>query len=191
LSELFRGSLLIVEIQAKNDSEYTLLKGVASIYVDGSFISRSDVPTVSPQETFDSPLGYVLLGVHHSTIRIDPSIRITYHPRSKKINRSGFTCSYTFDQRITVVNTKATSSLSSIKIQIPVSENEKIVVHLLDPALQLPTVSKKGNTQRVCEERERSPRHRTEIDEEDGGIDPTLGAQVFSRGAPVQVRAGA
>ncbi|CAA7266068.1 unnamed protein product [Cyclocybe aegerita] len=40
----------------KNDSEYTFLRGVASIYVDGSFTSRSDMPAVSPQESFDCPL---------------------------------------------------------------------------------------------------------------------------------------
>ncbi|KAJ3504191.1 hypothetical protein NLJ89_g8067 [Agrocybe chaxingu] len=120
----------------KNDSEYTFLRGVASIYVDGSFISRSDVPAVSPQESFDCPLG------------IDPTIRITYHPRSKKINRSGFTrktCSYLFDQRVTVLNTKG-SAVSNLKIQeqVPVSEDSSITVNLLNPSLVLPHVNRKG-----------------------------------------------
>jgi len=35
------------------------LDGVASIYVDGSFISRSCIRSVRPQETFDCPLGSV------------------------------------------------------------------------------------------------------------------------------------
>lgn len=41
----------------ENTSQYTFLCGLASVYVDGSFISRSDVPAVSPQESFDCPLG--------------------------------------------------------------------------------------------------------------------------------------
>jgi hypothetical protein len=45
------------QAKIKNESEYTFLSGVASVYVDGSFISRSDVPAVSPQESFDCPLG--------------------------------------------------------------------------------------------------------------------------------------
>jgi hypothetical protein len=46
-----------VQAKIKNESEYTFLSGIASVYVDGSFISRSDVPAVSPQESFDCPLG--------------------------------------------------------------------------------------------------------------------------------------
>lgn len=41
----------------QNSSEYTLLPGRASIYVDGSFISRTSLKGVSPKETFDCPLG--------------------------------------------------------------------------------------------------------------------------------------
>ena len=61
------------------------------------------------------------------------------------------TCSYTYEQRITVVNTKSTTSLSSIKIQdqLPVSEDERIVVNLTNPPLHLPSVNKKGVVQPV------------------------------------------
>ena len=48
---------MLVQAKVKNESEYTFLSGIASVYVDGSFISRSDVPAVSPQESFDCPLG--------------------------------------------------------------------------------------------------------------------------------------
>jgi hypothetical protein len=43
----------------KNASDYTLLAGEASIYVNGSFVSGSDVPVVCPQESVYCPLGYV------------------------------------------------------------------------------------------------------------------------------------
>jgi len=50
-----------VHLQAKikNSSEYTFLPGESNVYVDQSFIARSDVPAVSPQEVFECPLGYV------------------------------------------------------------------------------------------------------------------------------------
>lgn len=50
---------LLTSIQAKikNASEYTLLPGKSSVYVDGSYISNSEVPLVSPDESFDCPLG--------------------------------------------------------------------------------------------------------------------------------------
>ncbi|KAF9032791.1 hypothetical protein BJ165DRAFT_768589 [Panaeolus papilionaceus] len=125
--------------QAKilNDSEFNLLKGPASIYVDGSFISRSELPGVSPQETFDCALG------------VDPAIRIVYHPRSKKVSRSGFprktTSTYTFEQRISITNNKA-DAISGLKIldQVPLSENETIAINMLNPALILSKPSKKG-----------------------------------------------
>ncbi|KAJ7480596.1 hypothetical protein FB451DRAFT_1556197 [Mycena latifolia] len=119
-----------INARITNASEYTLLAGTASVYVDGSFISRSHVPPVSPKESFDCPLG------------VDPSIRITYHPVIKKLSRSGFytkTATHVFSQRITVFNTKSIAA-ERVKIvdQIPTSQNAQIEVKLVNPALALP-----------------------------------------------------
>lgn len=40
-----------------NVSDYSLLKGTASMFIDGSFTSRSYMPTISPQEIFELDLG--------------------------------------------------------------------------------------------------------------------------------------
>ncbi|KAJ7162879.1 hypothetical protein C8R46DRAFT_903388 [Mycena filopes] len=116
-----------------NASEFTLLAGTASVYVDGSFISRSDVPAVSPKESFDCPLG------------VDPSIRITYHPVIKNLSQSGFytkSANHVFSQRITVFNTKAVA-IERLKVvdQIPTSQNAQIEVKLVAPALSVPSSS--------------------------------------------------
>lgn len=73
---------------------------------------------------------------------MDPSIRITYHTPEKKSSQYGFlststTVSYT--QRITVQNTKAIA-LEALKIidSIPVSQDERIQVKLISPALSQP-----------------------------------------------------
>jgi hypothetical protein len=50
----------VLQAHITNKSEYTLLRGTASVYVDGSFIARTTVPAVSPRESFDCPLGCVL-----------------------------------------------------------------------------------------------------------------------------------
>ncbi|TFK22942.1 mucoidy inhibitor A [Coprinopsis marcescibilis] len=113
----------------KNASEYTLLSGPGSVYVDGSFIARTDVPAVSPEETFDCPLG------------LDPSVRVTYAPLSKKATQSGFmtkTRIQNFTQRINIHNTKS-STIGNIKIfdQVPVSEDSVITAKLISPSLQV------------------------------------------------------
>ncbi|KAJ7456148.1 hypothetical protein FB451DRAFT_1099072 [Mycena latifolia] len=121
-----------------NASEYTLLKGKASVYVDGSFIAKSEIPPVSPKESFDCPLG------------VDPSIRITYHPVTKKLSRSGFytkSANHVFSQRLTVFNTKSIT-VERLKIidHIPTSQNAQIDVKLVSPALTLPSKSNPGTS---------------------------------------------
>ncbi|KAF8636223.1 hypothetical protein AX17_003709 [Amanita inopinata Kibby_2008] len=111
----------------KNASEYTLLSGTASIYVDGSFISKSTIPAVSPEESFDCALG------------LDPAVRITYHPLSKKMAQTGFYSKSkvnTFSQHISIHNTKS-FTIANLRVvdQIPVSEDESIAVKLISPSL--------------------------------------------------------
>ncbi|KAJ7644814.1 hypothetical protein FB45DRAFT_1116673 [Roridomyces roridus] len=121
-----------LKARVTNASEYTLLEGTASVYVDGSFISRSVVPAVSPQESFDCPLG------------IDTSIRVTYHPVIKKLSHSGFvsrSANHLFSQRITVFNTKSVG-IDQLKIidHVPTSQNSAIEVKLTNPALTVPSI---------------------------------------------------
>ncbi|KAH7867733.1 uncharacterized protein C8R40DRAFT_1242021 [Lentinula edodes] len=123
----------------KNVSEYALIPGKASVYVDGTFIARTDVPASGPDETFDCSLG------------LDSSVKITYHPLSSKITHrtpfTGFTginslstfgttktTTTLYSQRITVVNTKR-GSIDAMKIldRVPVSEDERIKVKVLTP----------------------------------------------------------
>ena len=119
--------LRFAQAKIKNASEYTLLSGAGSVYVDGSFISKSTIPAVSPGESFDCALG------------LDPAIRIVYHPLSKKSAKSGFytkTSVTSYTQRITIHNTKS-RTVADLRIvdQIPVSADEKIVVKLFNPPL--------------------------------------------------------
>ncbi|KAF5337673.1 hypothetical protein D9758_013000 [Tetrapyrgos nigripes] len=121
-----------VALKAKiqNSSEYTMLAGKASVYVDGSFISKINVPAVSPNESFDCPLG------------LDPSVRINYLPLQKIISTTGFynkVTNHTYTQRIIVHNTKSVP-ITSLKIidQIPVSEDAQITVKLMNPSLKPP-----------------------------------------------------
>ncbi|KAG6819621.1 hypothetical protein H0H93_010112 [Arthromyces matolae] len=133
------GGKVHLKAKVKNASEYTFVPGVGNVYVDGSFISRSDVPLVSPQETFDCPLG------------LDPSIRVKYHPPTKSASHQfGFvsksTTTHTFSQYITVHNTKSTA-IENLKVceQFPVSQDSEIVVKYLNPPLIVPSDPESGS----------------------------------------------
>ena len=73
---------------------------------------------------------------------VEPSIGVIYHPRSAEVFQSGMyykTTNHLFTQRITIYNTK-TQPVKNLKIidQVPVSEDSKITVKLVRPALRLP-----------------------------------------------------
>ena len=84
-------------------------------------------PAASPGESFDCALG------------LDPAIRITYHPLTKRIAQSGFYTKTAINsslQRISIHNTKSIP-ITDLRIidQIPISSDDKITVKLIAPAL--------------------------------------------------------
>ncbi|KAJ7798217.1 hypothetical protein B0H14DRAFT_2207340, partial [Mycena olivaceomarginata] len=110
-----------------NTSDYTLLSGTATVYIDGSFIVRSTVPSIRLQGNLDCPLG------------LDPSIRITYPPISKQLPQSSFykkSATHGVTQRITVHNPRACVDGLCIVDQIPASRNAQVKVKVVQPALQ-------------------------------------------------------
>ncbi|KAJ8700911.1 hypothetical protein PTI98_003889 [Pleurotus ostreatus] len=118
-----------LKAQVKNVSEYTLVAGPTNVYIDGSFVARSRIPDVSPQESFECSLG------------VDPSIRVTYTPLSKKVSSSGLinkTATTAYSRQATIRNTKSIV-IENLKIldRIPISEDSQIVVKLIKPALSL------------------------------------------------------
>ncbi|KIO30856.1 hypothetical protein M407DRAFT_20178, partial [Tulasnella calospora MUT 4182] len=107
-----------LKCKVKNTSQYILLPGQTSVFMDDNFVCKSSLPSVSPNESFSTSLG------------VDPAIRITYHPQQKKSkSATGGLLSNKIDvtsyvQRITVKNTRATAATPLfIKDQIPVSED--------------------------------------------------------------------
>ena len=53
-----------LKAKVKNESRYPLLAGPASVFLDQSFVTKTTIPIVSPQEEFSCSLGmYVCVHV--------------------------------------------------------------------------------------------------------------------------------
>ncbi|EJT99099.1 hypothetical protein DACRYDRAFT_118368 [Dacryopinax primogenitus] len=118
-----------LQCQIVNSSSYSLLQGPSNIFVDGSFVAKSQIPFVSPQDTFACSIG------------IDPSIRITYAPQSRKartqatgtiFNQSKVDASI-FTQRISIKNTRQTTVKLFVRDHVPVSEDQKFKISVIEP----------------------------------------------------------
>ncbi|TEB24110.1 hypothetical protein FA13DRAFT_1693931 [Coprinellus micaceus] len=116
-----------------NSSEYTLLAGPSTVYLDESFVAKSKIPLTGPQGGFTCALG------------LDPSIRLTIPPPTSSTSTSGIltktTCT-SYAQRISVHNTK-NAKVENLRVlaRIPVSLDEKINVRLVEPSLPAPPAS--------------------------------------------------
>jgi len=118
-----------LQCQITNTSTYVLLSGASNVFLDGSFVAKSTIPYVSPQDNFSCSVG------------VDPSVRITYPPVSKKA-RTQATGSFLnsskqdvtlFTQRISLKNTRQSDVKLLVRDLVPVSEEQKFRIALLEP----------------------------------------------------------
>ncbi|GMS94634.1 hypothetical protein PENTCL1PPCAC_16809, partial [Pristionchus entomophagus] len=104
---------------ALNSSSLPLLAGPASVYLDGAFVAKTSIKSVSPGERFTASLG------------VDPAVKIEYKPAHKYDEQTGIInkwSSTVSEQNIVVRNTRGDAVLLTIREQIPRSTDEKIKV---------------------------------------------------------------
>ncbi|KAG8706093.1 hypothetical protein FRC11_008522 [Ceratobasidium sp. 423] len=115
-----------------NSSEFTLLPGEASVFMDDNFVSKSHIDHVSPNDSFKTSLG------------VDSSLRVTY-PSAKILNRTATQSGFSFiarerqsissqSQRITIRNSRLTS-VSDLRVidHLPVSTDANLKVNVITP----------------------------------------------------------
>ncbi|CAE7151124.1 unnamed protein product [Rhizoctonia solani] len=115
-----------------NSSEFTLLPGEASVFMDDNFVSKSRIDHVSPNDSFKTSLG------------VDSSLRVTY-PSAKTLNRTTTQSGFSFlarerqsisaqSQRITIRNSRLTS-VSDLRVvdHLPVSTDARLKVNVIVP----------------------------------------------------------
>ncbi|KAK9793609.1 hypothetical protein SCARD494_06193 [Seiridium cardinale] len=117
-----------LKARIQNGSKLTLLRGPASLTLDGSFMGRSNLPRCSTGDFFTLSLG------------IDPAIRVAYPKPDVKRSQSGLFSkedSSAFTRLITLSNTRSGGKVKPVNItvldQVPVSEDEKLRIDILQP----------------------------------------------------------
>ncbi|MCJ1426864.1 hypothetical protein MMC29_004767 [Sticta canariensis] len=114
-----------LKARLRNNSSTTLLKGPVGLTLDGSFLGNSTIPRCSAGDTFSLSLG------------VDPGITVKYQKPVVRRNQSGVfqkEGSCIFTRSLVVTNTKGNSVLDGVVLdQVPVSEDEKLKVEVLQP----------------------------------------------------------
>lgn len=114
----------------KNITDYPFLGGVMNVFGDKEFIAQSALKTVAPGESFDAYFG------------VDQSVSIERKLINKATEYTGTFTKNTkvvYHYRFTLENKKKTDVTVGVQDQLPISQNEKIIVEQLEPAAaQLP-----------------------------------------------------
>ena len=115
-----------LKARLRNASRLALLRGPASLTLDGSFLGRTRLPRCSAGDSFSLSLG------------IDPDLRVTYPRPEVRRSTTGFLSKEdgaVYARTITLVNTRSTGGSATIYVldQVPVSEDEKLRVDVLAP----------------------------------------------------------
>ena len=114
-----------LKARLRNNSSITLLKGPVGLTLDGSFLGNTTIPRCSAGDAFSLNLG------------VDPGITVIYQKPVVRRNQVGVfqkegSCMFT--RSLVVTNTKANSVLEGVVLdQVPVSEDEKLKVEVLQP----------------------------------------------------------
>ncbi|KAL8755890.1 MAG: hypothetical protein Q9199_003317 [Rusavskia elegans] len=116
----------LLKAHLRNGSSITLLKGLAGISIDGTFLGNTTLPRSSPGEAFVLNLG------------VDPALNVVYSkPTVKRRSDSGVFqkegCAI-YTRTCTLTNTKNDATIDATVLdQVPISEDEKLKIEILIP----------------------------------------------------------
>ncbi|KAF7181089.1 hypothetical protein CNMCM7691_000218 [Aspergillus felis] len=108
----------------QNTSSVTILRGRAGMTVDGTFLGTTSLPNCAPNDAFNISLG------------VDPSILVTYaKPSVRRVGGGFFSKEHTavFRRTCWVKNTKSIAVDLIVSEQVPLSEDDKLRVQILEP----------------------------------------------------------
>jgi len=105
--------------KGQNDSEYPLLEGNTSVFVDGDYVGQSFLQNVAPNEELELSLG------------MDEGIRVERELAKKIVRRKGLLNKKIEEEhvfKIKIKNLKTHPCVISVKDQVPIARNASIEV---------------------------------------------------------------
>jgi len=131
-----------LKAKANNETDFPLLKGAASVFLDNTFVANSSLDQVAPGQEFWTFLG------------IDEAVKVEY----KRLNRFekdkgilGKKRKVEFDYLITITNNRKTEEEIVVWDQLPIPGDGDIKVELVEPKWKENTASLKKNEQQYLE----------------------------------------
>jgi hypothetical protein len=109
----------------RNSTDYPVLPGPMSVFLDNSFVATSKLPTVLPGEMFDAFLG------------VDNGVRVERRLLNCLTDVSGLfskTRKISYSFLITAENQKKASVTLSLKENVPISQDERFKVTITSPS---------------------------------------------------------
>jgi len=111
-----------VYLQAEllNDSDTIFLPGPASMFRNGEFVGRSQIPVVTIGEKFTAGFG------------IDSQVKVSRRLEEKKTKIQGGNCIDTYTYRIALSNYKSSPAELRLLDRLPYTDDDSIKIELLD-----------------------------------------------------------
>lgn len=122
-----RSPYVYLKATTTNTSDYPFLEGNMNVFMDNNFITNSSLKAVNCKEDFALYLG------------IDQAIKLYYKPLKKVKEIQGYISksnSETIHRAISVKNTKSVEILVVVYEQLPLSNDERVKVKLIEPDLK-------------------------------------------------------
>lgn len=121
-------SHVYLKAKAKNKSDFTLLPGQTSIFLDGAFVANASIDLVPAGQEFWTYLG------------VDASVKVERKELGRREETSGIfgkkTVRTVYDNVFKIKNSKSTAIELVVWDQIPISDHEDIKVVLEEPKFE-------------------------------------------------------
>jgi uncharacterized protein (TIGR02231 family) len=128
-----------LKAKVKNETEFPFLPGASKVFLDGAFVADSVIDLVSTGEEFWTFLG------------VDESVKIEYKLLKRIKDEQGVfekKNRFVYQYETTVTNNKKADVELVLWDQLPISNDQKLVVKLIEPKYQKDTDAlKKNNTE--------------------------------------------